>query len=81
MIFSAILALFLNRKLGFDPNVSTALYHTYEFMIYFFTIFGAIIAESWFGMFKTVALMSLVYSIGASLVSFGGIETLNIPTT
>lgn len=75
------MALFLNQKLGYDPNMSTALYHTYEFMIYFFTIFGAIIAESWLGMFKTVVGMSFVYSVGASLVSFGGIETLNIPST
>jgi solute carrier family 15 (oligopeptide transporter), member 1 len=73
------LALFLHHKLNFDPNVSTALYHTYEFLIYFFTIIGAIIAESWIGLFKTITSMSFVYAVGAAIVSIGGIETLGLP--
>lgn len=59
--------------------MSTALYHTYEFLIYFFTIFGAIIAESWLGLFRTLASMTFIYSIGAALISISGIETLNLP--
>lgn len=78
--FLAILALFLHRKLEFDTNASTALYHTYEFLTYFFTIFGAVIAESWLGIFKTVSSMSLVYSVGALLVTVGSIETFGLPT-
>lgn len=74
----AILALFLNRKLGFDPNMSTALYHTYEFFTYFFIIFGAIMAESWLGLFKTVTSMGLFYAVGSTLVSLGGIETIEV---
>jgi solute carrier family 15 (oligopeptide transporter), member 1 len=77
--FPAILALFLNRKLGFNPDMSTALYHTYEFLIYFFTIIGAIIAESWLGLFKTITWMSLVYALGAGIISFGTIETIGVP--
>lgn len=79
LFLPAILALFLNRKYGFDPNVSTALYHSYEFLLYFLTIFGAIIAESWLGMFRTLALMNFIYSVGSTLVAVGGIETLNLP--
>lgn len=77
--FPAILALFLHRKLNFDPDMSTALYHTYEFLIYFFTIIGAIIAESWLGLFKTITSMSFVYAVGAGIVSFGTIESFGLP--
>lgn len=77
--FPAILALFFYQKLGFDRNVSTAVYHTYEFLIYFSTIFGAIIAESWLGLFKTIASMNLVYALGATIVSLGAIEALGLP--
>lgn len=79
VFLSAILALFLHRKFDFDPNMSTAVYHTFEFLIYFFTIFGAVIAESCLGMFRTLATMSLLYSIGAAIVSIAGIETINLP--
>lgn len=79
LMLPAILALFLNRKLNFDPDVSTALYHTYEFLVYFTTIFGAIIAASWLGLFKTLASMTLVYVLGSALVAISGIETIDIP--
>lgn len=77
--FTAILSLFLHRKLNYDPNVSTALFHTYEFLVYLFTFFGAIIAESWLGMFKTIACTTLVYSFGSAIVAFSGIETIDLP--
>lgn len=67
------------RKLGFDQDTSTALYHTYEVLIYITTIFGAVMAESWLGMFKTVTSMNFLYAIGAVVVTVAGIETLNLP--
>lgn len=75
----AILALFLNRKLHFNPNASTALFHTYEFLLFFLTIFGAIIAESWLGIFKMVSIATLVYSFGSTLIAVSGIESIDMP--
>lgn len=77
--FLAILALFLNRKLNFDPNMSTALFHSYEFLIYFFIIFGTIIAESLLGVFKTLVIMTLTYSFGSAMIAVSGIEAINMP--
>jgi solute carrier family 15 (oligopeptide transporter), member 1 len=59
--------------------MSTALYHTYEFLIYFFIIFGTIIAESWLGLFKTLVSMTLIYSCGAVVIAVSGIETIGLP--
>ena len=79
MNFTAILALFLHKKLHFDQNMSTALFHTYEFLIYFFIIFGTILAESFLGLHKTLASMTLIYTIGATLVAVSIIEALKLP--
>jgi solute carrier family 15 (oligopeptide transporter), member 1 len=73
------MSLFFNLQLGFDPNTSTALFHTYEFFVFSFTIVGAIIADNWLGLFKTIVSMSLVYSTGLALVSVGTISPLNLP--
>lgn len=76
---AAILALFLHLKLNFDENESTALFHTCQCLIYFFTIFGAIIAESWLGLFKTIAYMTLLFALGSAVVSISAIEPLDLP--
>lgn len=79
-LLSAILALYLHRKLNFDPSTSTAIFHTNELLAYAFTIIGAIIADSWLGLFKTILWMSLVFAVGGAVVSVGSIELLNLPT-
>jgi solute carrier family 15 (oligopeptide transporter), member 1 len=56
--FPATMSLFFNRKLGFDPSISTALFHVYEFSVFSFTVFGAIIADNWLGIYKTLVSMS-----------------------
>lgn len=71
--------LYFNRKLNFDPSSSTAIFHTFELLSYGFPIIGAIIADSWWGHFKTLLWMSLVFTIGSVIVSIGAIEILNLP--
>lgn len=75
--FAAILVLYLNMKLNFDPSTSTAILHTNDFLVYFFTIVGAIIGDSWWGAFKTIAWMLLVYSAWTAIVAVGAIESIN----
>lgn len=77
--FSAILALFLHRKLHYDKNEATALFHAYQLIVYSLVVVGAVIAESWLGVFNTIATTLLLYSFGAAIVSISGIETLNLP--
>jgi dipeptide/tripeptide permease len=79
-IFTAILALYLNRKLDFDPSTSTAFFHLNELLAYSFTIVGAIVADSWLGMLRTLLWTSLVYSVGSLIIAVGAIEPLNLPT-
>lgn len=59
--------------------MSTALFHTNELLSYFFPIIGAVIADSYWGLFKTLTIMSFVFAVGIAIVSIGAIETLNLP--
>lgn len=78
-IFSGILLLFLNRKLNFDQNISSAIFHLNELLGFLIPIFGAIIADSWLGLYKTITWMSLVFALGCLTVSVCAIEALNLP--
>ncbi|KAJ6641923.1 Peptide transporter family 1, partial [Pseudolycoriella hygida] len=76
---TAASVLYLNRKLNFDSKSSTAIFHTYEMLVYGFNIVGAIIADSWWGHYNTVLSMSLLCAVGNGIVSIGAIERLNLP--
>ncbi len=75
----AILVLYLTTKLFYTPDVATIIYHTFVMSMYLFCIVGAIIADSWWGRFKTILILSIVYSIGSVLIAIGGIEPWNLP--
>lgn len=79
LISTAILALYINQKLELDSNLSTALFHVNEFVLYFFSIIGAIIADSWLGLFNTISLMTLLLSVGAGIVALVSIDALMLP--
>ncbi|CAG9810831.1 unnamed protein product [Chironomus riparius] len=72
---AAILAIFLNTKLGLSEGTSTAIYHYFYFASYFFAIIGAIVADNWFGRFKTLLVgMSILGGIGNFLLAIGTVE-------
>jgi solute carrier family 15 (oligopeptide transporter), member 1 len=77
--FSAILALYLNEKLRYDTAISTALYHLTECLYYFFSIFGAIIADSWWGNFKTLMTSTATYAVGAAIVTLASFDLSFLP--
>lgn len=73
------MSLYFNQKLGLDPDTSTALFHTYEFFVNFLTVLGAIVADTWLGLYKTLVSMSFVYAAGATIVSVASIDSLGLP--
>jgi solute carrier family 15 (oligopeptide transporter), member 1 len=76
---TAILAIFINQKLGFNSDSSTAIFHANEFLLYFFTIVGAIIADSWLGLYKTISFLTFLFSIGAGMIAVATIDSLQLP--
>jgi solute carrier family 15 (oligopeptide transporter), member 1 len=73
-----ILVLYLTRKLLYDDDTATVLYHTFNCLVYFFCIFGAIIADSWWGKFRTILWLSIVYVSGSTVIAIGGDYLMNI---
>lgn len=47
-----ILVLYMTIKLGYSDDAATVLFHVFTSLVYFFPIFGAIIADSFLGKFK-----------------------------
>merc|ERR1711944_64104 len=50
----AVLALYLKHKLHFSEDTSTVIYHAFSGLCYFTPIFGAMLADQFFGKFKTI---------------------------
>lgn len=70
----AFLVLYLTLKLKFEEDSATVLYHVFTALVYFFSLFGAIIADSYLGKFLTIVSMSIVYATGSCLVTAGSVE-------
>ncbi|XP_037040845.1 solute carrier family 15 member 1-like [Bradysia coprophila] len=76
---ASVLFMFFNEKIGYDEDESTAAYHTYEFLSYFFPIVGAVIADSLFGRLRTIVCMCIIIAIGSLITAIGVVDTLNLP--
>ncbi|KAJ6638176.1 Peptide transporter family 1 [Pseudolycoriella hygida] len=74
-----VLVLYLTRKLFWDDDTATIIYHLFTTLVYFFSVLGAILSDSWLGKFKTILYLSIVYSCGSILMSFTAIPDWNIP--
>lgn len=73
-----VLVLYLTRKLDFDDDTATVLYHTFTTLVYFMCVIGAIIADSWLGKFRTILYLSIVYTIGSGCIALGAIPTWDL---
>lgn len=72
----AILTFYFVYQLRMTENNATALYHFFIFFTYFMPLFGAMIADSYFGKFKVILSLSFVYAVGMAFVSFSAISCL-----
>ncbi|XP_077302122.1 peptide transporter family 1 [Arctopsyche grandis] len=74
-----ILSIYLAAKLAYSDDDAVVVYHVFTMLVYFFPIFGAMIADSWLGRFNTIVYLSIVYSLGNILISVTSIPSLGIP--
>ncbi|KAM6178234.1 solute carrier family 15 member 1 [Rhynchocyon petersi] len=72
----AILILYFTRFIGWNDNLSTAIFHTFVALCYLTPILGALIADSWLGKFKTIISLSVVYTIGQAVTAVSSINDL-----
>lgn len=60
----AILIVFMTTYLKMSESESTIWLHTFSIGVYWFPIIGAVIAEVFFGKYKTIMSLSIVYVLG-----------------
>ncbi|XP_039600522.1 solute carrier family 15 member 1-like isoform X1 [Polypterus senegalus] len=72
----AVLVLYFKYFLRWDDDTATAIYHSFVAVCYLTPIFGAIIADSWLGKFKTIFSLSVVYTIGQAVMAVSSIHDL-----
>ena len=70
---SAVLSLFFHQVLGYSEDTATILYHAFTALCYFTPIFGAVLADSFFGKYRTIFYISLVYAVGQIVLTLGAV--------
>ncbi|KAJ9579926.1 hypothetical protein L9F63_004399, partial [Diploptera punctata] len=63
-----ILSLYLRNSLLFHENDATIIYHVFISLCYFVPIFGAILADSFLGRYRTILYFSCIYAVGNILM-------------
>ncbi|XP_064465951.1 peptide transporter family 1-like isoform X2 [Ornithodoros turicata] len=60
----AILTLYLINVLMFEEHTAKSTYHIFSMACYFTPVFGAMLADSYLGKFRTIFYISIIYAIG-----------------
>ncbi|XP_071054882.1 peptide transporter family 1 isoform X2 [Onthophagus taurus] len=74
-----ILTLYLVDILLFSKPDAKIIYHTFTMFVYFFPIFGAMLADSLLGKFYTIFYVSIIYAIGNIVLAMSAAPPLNFP--
>lgn len=74
-----MLSLYLRDVLQFSEKDATVLYHIFYALCYFVPIMGAIVADSFYGRYRTIRVFSFVYVLGNILLCLGAVPTLKLP--
>ncbi|XP_022167052.1 solute carrier family 15 member 1-like [Myzus persicae] len=71
----AVLVLFFTTIQEYDHDTSTIIFHMFLVCAYLSPLFGAIIADSYWGKYKTIFILSIVHAIGNILVAVASFVT------
>ncbi|CAI6368750.1 unnamed protein product [Macrosiphum euphorbiae] len=71
----AVLVLFFTSIQKYDNNTSTIIVHMFIVFQSISTLFGAIIADSYWGKYKTIFILSFVHAMGNIIVAISSLVT------
>ncbi|XP_076679863.1 peptide transporter family 1 isoform X2 [Andrena cerasifolii] len=75
-----VLTLYLVNQLNYESHSATSIYHAFMMLAYFFPLFGAVLADSMLGKFRTILYLSIVYAIGQFLLSLSAAPPVGLPS-
>lgn len=79
-LLAAILSFYLTDILFYSEPDAKIIYHTFTMLVYFFPIFGAMLADSYLGKFKTILYLSIIYGAGSSVLSMASAPPVPLET-
>jgi len=68
---NAILAVYMTQHLHFGEAKATEWQSLFKFGAYFFPLIGAIISDVFWGKYRTIMVLALVYCAGCTVIAFG----------
>jgi len=74
----SLLVFYLTDAHGYDKNDAQFWYHIWIVFCYFTPIFGATVADSYLGKYKTILYVSCIYSIGVLFTVLGAIPGFGV---
>ncbi|XP_043674367.1 peptide transporter family 1-like isoform X1 [Vespula pensylvanica] len=74
-----VLTLYLRNVLNYTDNTSTVIYHIFTMFVFFFPLFGAILADSILGKYRTIFYVSIIYTVGQLLLALSAVPPLGLP--
>jgi dipeptide/tripeptide permease len=74
-----ILIIYFTQFLLLNDNTATAIYHAFSMLCYFTPVLGAILADAYFGQYKTIVSLSIVYLIGELVLTLTALKPLGAP--
>ena len=67
--FRTVLYIFFTKFLNMQEHTATAYYHGFAMLCYFTPILGAILADGYIGLYKTIISLSIFYAFGEILLT------------
>jgi len=64
-----ILVMFMTNHLMMGENTATVWYHTFTMAAYFLPVLGSFLADIFWGKYKTIIILSIVYCIGHGVLA------------
>lgn len=59
-----VLFIYLTTFINIGPDTATAIYHSFTVVCYFTPLMGAIIADGYIGLYRTILYLSCLYCVG-----------------
>lgn len=74
-----VLFLFFFKFVGLSEDTSTVIYHAFTVLCYFTPILGAVLADGYIGLYKTILSLSCLYFIGEVILALTSMVPLGAP--
>jgi dipeptide/tripeptide permease len=74
-----VLYLFFVNFLELQKDTATAIYHAFTTLCYFTPILGAILADGYIGLYKTILVLSIFYFVGELILTLTSMKPLGAP--